>query len=116
MIAFFESPECLSHHLAGYFADHNAPQSCGHCSVCAGKPAQLPKPNTPLLPNTEQLQHWCQPLQAQSPEPLSLHTLACFLSGISTPLLNRLKARQQTGFAKLEQHSFQSIRSALTHS
>ncbi|WP_319783371.1 RecQ family ATP-dependent DNA helicase [Oceanisphaera sp. IT1-181] len=113
MIQFFESPECLSHHLAGYFADHNAPQACGHCSVCAGKPAQLPKPNIPALPSREQLQHWCQPLQEQNPEPLSPHTLACFLSGISTPLLNRLKAKQQAGFAKLEQHSFNDIRQAL---
>lgn len=113
MIDFFESPECLSHHLAGYFADHNAPTTCGHCSVCAGKPALLPKLSTAPLASGEQIQAWCQPLRALSPEPLSPHTLACFLSGISTPLLNRLKAKQQPGFAKLEQHSFNTIRSAL---
>lgn len=118
MIAFFESTACLSHHLAAYFADDNAPQICGHCSVCAGKAAKLPKPKTPPLPNSKQLQAWCQPLQALSspllnPHPLSPHTLACFLSGISTPLLNRLKAKQQSGFAKLEQHGFNDIRSAL---
>lgn len=113
MIDFFENPECLSHHLARYFADHKAPSACGHCSVCAGKSARLPKPTTEPMPSHQQLQHWCQPLQALSPEPLSAHTLACFLSGISTPLLNRLKAKQQAGFAKLAQHSFFDIRSAL---
>ena len=113
MIAFFESPACLSHHLAGYFADHNAPQRCGHCSVCLGNATTLPKPTTPPLPSAEQLQCWCQPLQALSPQPLSLHTLACFLSGISTPLLTRLKAKQQSGFAQLAQQRFFDIRSAL---
>ncbi|GAL02394.1 ATP-dependent DNA helicase RecQ family [Photobacterium aphoticum] len=43
MLAFFESDTCLSHRLAQYFADHQAPAQCGHCSVCRGHIAQLPK-------------------------------------------------------------------------
>ncbi|MFD1008919.1 RecQ family ATP-dependent DNA helicase [Oceanisphaera ostreae] len=113
MIQFFESGSCLSHNLAAYFADHQAPERCGHCSVCTGKPAQLPTPSKPPLPATKQLQQWCQELQAQSVPPLSLHTLTCFLCGISTPLLNQLKAKKLSGFARLEQHSFNDIRNAL---
>ncbi|MGO1246531.1 MAG: RecQ family ATP-dependent DNA helicase [Oceanisphaera sp.] len=113
MIQFFESEHCLSQCLASYFGDHNAPKHCGHCSVCAGRVAKLPKPATPTLPTTAQLQQWCQSLQEQHPTPLSLHTLTCFLCGISTPLLNQLKAKKQPGFAALEQHSFSDIRSAL---
>ncbi|MGB5854917.1 MAG: RecQ family ATP-dependent DNA helicase [Oceanisphaera sp.] len=113
MIQFFESGSCLSHNLAAYFADHQAPERCGHCSVCTGKPAQLPTPSKPPLPATKQLQQWCQELQAQSVLPLSLHTLTCFLCGISTPLLNQLKAKKLSGFARLEQHSFNDIRNAL---
>ncbi|MBO1518313.1 RecQ family ATP-dependent DNA helicase [Oceanisphaera pacifica] len=113
MIQFFESEQCLSQRLASYFGDHHAPKQCGHCSVCAGQVAQLPKPATPALPNTAQLQQWSQSLQAQHPSPLSLHTVSCFLCGISTPLLNQLKAKKQPGFAALEQHSFSEIYSAL---
>lgn len=122
MLQFFESEHCLSHRLAAYFADHQAPAQCGHCSVCAGNTVKLPQPTTPLLPNTEQLQLWCLPLQelqqglppsGQTFQPLSLHTLSCFLCGISTPLLNQLKAKKQPGFAKLEQHRFSEVRDAL---
>ncbi|WP_298719560.1 ATP-dependent DNA helicase RecQ [uncultured Oceanisphaera sp.] len=109
MIGFFESDRCLSHRLAGYFADHQAPERCGHCSVCTGQPAQLPAPRRPPLPAAEQLLHWCQALQADSEQHLSNHTLACFLCGISTPLLNRLKARKRPGFGQLEQQRFGEI-------
>ncbi|WP_229667929.1 RecQ family ATP-dependent DNA helicase [Oceanisphaera marina] len=113
MLAFFESERCLSQELAAYFADHHAPEHCGHCSVCAGNTAQLPAPAKPALPALDQLQFWCKQLQKQSPQSLSTHTLTCFLCGISTPVLNRLKARKQPGFARLEQHRFNEVRSTL---
>ncbi|OXY80623.1 RecQ family ATP-dependent DNA helicase [Oceanimonas doudoroffii] len=109
MIGFFESERCLSHRLAGYFADDQAPSTCGHCSVCHGNPARLPEPVRPPLPTAGQLAHWCQELQDASQQPLSVHTLTCFLCGISTPLLNRLKARKRPGFARLEQQRFGDI-------
>ncbi|GHA05069.1 RecQ family ATP-dependent DNA helicase [Oceanisphaera arctica] len=114
MIGFFESDSCLSHRLAAYFADHQAPVRCGHCSVCAGQPVQLPLPKRPPLPTAEQLQHWCQGLQADSQQTLSNHTLACFLCGITTPLLNRLKAKKQPGFGQLEQQRFGEIQQLLS--
>lgn len=113
MLDFFQSQTCLSHTLATYFGDDNAPAHCGHCSVCQGQVAHLPVPKLPPLPNSEQLQVLTQSLQAQSTESLSIHTLACFLSGISTPLLNKLKAKKQPGFAKLEQQRFSQIIEAL---
>ncbi|ART80030.1 RecQ family ATP-dependent DNA helicase [Oceanisphaera avium] len=114
MVDFFESNECLSHHLARYFGDTHAPRACGHCSVCTHhQPTSLPKPQLAQLPARSQLQQWCQPLQTASSAPLSAHTLTCFLSGISTPLLNKLKAKQQVGFGKLEQYRFYDIRRAL---
>ncbi len=115
MIGFFESERCLSHRLASYFADHQAPEQCGHCSVCAGRPIKLPAPMRPPLPTVERLQHWCRELQADSQHPLSTHTLACFLCGISTPLLNRLKAKKRTGFGQLEQQRFGDIQQLLSH-
>lgn len=44
MLNLFQSSDCLSYQLAHYFADHNAPTQCGHCSVCRGQVASFPKP------------------------------------------------------------------------
>ena len=44
MLALFASETCLSYRLAQYFGDEQAPQQCGHCSVCAGQVAHLPEP------------------------------------------------------------------------
>ncbi|WP_182053979.1 RecQ family zinc-binding domain-containing protein, partial [Vibrio sp. B1FIG11] len=44
MLDLFQSSDCLSHQLAHYFADHNAPAQCGHCSVCRGQVASFPQP------------------------------------------------------------------------
>ncbi|WP_445400666.1 RecQ family ATP-dependent DNA helicase [Zobellella sp. An-6] len=109
MIDFFESDDCLSRRLAGYFADHQAPVRCGHCSVCAGRPARLPPPALPPLPAPAQLEQWCRVLQQEDGTPLSTHSLACFLCGISTPLLNRLKARGKPGFGALERQRFGEV-------
>ena len=48
MLALFASEQCLSQRLAVYFGDANAPQQCGHCSVCRGQVVRLPAP--PALP------------------------------------------------------------------
>ncbi|WP_116474595.1 RecQ family ATP-dependent DNA helicase [Zobellella maritima] len=114
MIGFFESEHCLSHQLAGYFADHKAPERCGHCSVCAGQVARLPAPAMAPMPEQTQLQGWCHPLQEKHGQPLSVHTLACFLCGISTPLLTRLKAKSLAGFGRLEQYRFGDVVQQLT--
>ena len=53
MLALFESVECLSQRLAAYFGDRQAPQRCGHCSVCNGQVAKLPEP--PTLAPLEQI-------------------------------------------------------------
>ncbi len=37
MLEVFSSDQCLTHRLALYFGDHNAPEQCGHCSVCHAK-------------------------------------------------------------------------------
>ncbi|MCW0505309.1 RecQ family ATP-dependent DNA helicase, partial [Aeromonas piscicola] len=51
LLAFFTSTRCLSHELARYFADEQAPSQCGHCSVCRGEVAILPLLPTLTLPN-----------------------------------------------------------------
>ncbi|MGR5078294.1 RecQ family ATP-dependent DNA helicase [Photobacterium swingsii] len=114
MLAFFESSECLSHRLAQYFADDNAPQQCGHCSVCRNNIATLPSQRLDAeLPSENTLKAWCDPfieaVEKQTQTKPSPHAIARFLIGMTTPLNTKVKARQMSGFAKLEQYPFQHI-------
>ncbi len=117
MLALFESAECLSQRLAAYFGDRQAPQRCGHCSVCRGQVAKLPEP--PTLAPLEQIdlaarcaefsQRYAQ-LKGGAP---SAECLTRFLCGISVPVFAKLKARQLPGFASLEAYPYAEVRARL---
>ncbi|MBC9251914.1 recombinase RecQ [Pseudomonas alcaligenes] len=115
MLKLFASDHCLSQRLAAYFGDANAPQQCGHCSVCSGRVAQLPPPpalapltgqDFPALSGAFVARH-----REAKGEPPSSECLTRFLCGISVPLLTKLKARQIPGFAKLEDYPYAEVRS-----
>lgn len=107
MIAFFESESCLSHKLASYFADHHAPQQCGHCSVCRGKKISLPA--LPILPeiSDQQITMWSDAFIQRNDTPPSMAAITRFLHGMSTPLNSKIKAKQLEGFGVLEAYPFQ---------
>ncbi|WP_339458486.1 RecQ family ATP-dependent DNA helicase [Pseudomonas sp. EA_105y_Pfl2_R69] len=114
MLALFASEQCLSQRLAAYFGDANAPQQCGHCSVCLGHVAHLPAPPTlPALANKDRhslcdgFMRKYQELKGGEP---SAECLTRFLCGISVPLFTRLKARQLNGFAALEEYPYAEVR------
>src|SRR3990167_7669932 len=118
MLALFASEQCLSQRLAAYFGDANAPLQCGHCSVCQGQVAHLPEP--PALPPLarQDVRGLCdgfmrkyQELKGGEP---SVECLTRFLCGISVPLFTKLKARQLSGFAALEDYPYAEVRSWLT--
>ncbi|MGM3386725.1 RecQ family ATP-dependent DNA helicase [Stutzerimonas stutzeri] len=120
MLALFESRECLSQRLAAYFGDRQAPQRCGHCSVCNGQVAKLPEP--PALASLEQidLDARCaefveryRQLKGGAP---SRECLTRFLCGISVPVFTKLKARQLSGFASLEAYPYAEVRARLAGS
>ncbi|MCJ0972194.1 RecQ family ATP-dependent DNA helicase [Pseudomonas sp. PS1] len=120
MLALFESRECLSQRLAAYFGDRQAPQRCGHCSVCNGQVAKLPEP--PALASLEQidLDARCaefveryRQLKGGAP---SRECLTRFLCGISVPVFTKLKARQLPGFASLEAYPYAEVRARLAGS
>lgn len=114
MLALFASEQCLSQRLAAYFGDANAPQQCGHCSVCRGQVAHLPAPPA-LPPLAEQDVHGLcdgfmrkhQELKGREP---SAECLTRFLCGISVPLFTKLKARQLSGFAALGDYPYAEVR------
>lgn len=114
MLALFETDHCLSHRLASYFGDEQAPVHCGHCSVCRGHVTTLPAP--PALPALAD-----QNLAALCHEFVTRHQthyagqapgsdrLTHFLLGLSMPLFTRLKARNLPGFGQLEAYPYAEV-------
>lgn len=117
MLALFASDRCLSHRLADYFGDHDAPMRCGHCSVCHGHVARLPEP--PALPSLEGLDvnalcgEFIQRYQALKTGHPSAECLTRFLCGIGMPLFTKLKAKGIAGFASLEDYPYAAVRTWL---
>lgn len=114
MLEVFATERCLGYRLAEYFGDHNAPERCGHCSVCHGHVARLPEP--PALPALvdKNLAELCDEFihrHEQHTERIpSAERLTRFLCGISVPLFTRLKARAIPGFAVLEEYPYAEVR------
>ncbi|MGF6097166.1 RecQ family ATP-dependent DNA helicase [Pseudomonas sp. 18175] len=114
MLDLFATDRCLGQRLAQYFGDENAPQRCGHCSVCHGHVAHLPAP--PALPPLvdKNFMGLCGDFIHRHHE----HTgnlpgaerLTRFLGGISVPLFTKLKARGIPGFAALEDYPYAEVR------
>ena len=117
MLALFASEQCLSQRLAAYFGDDNAPQQCGHCSVCRGQVARLPAPPALSSLAEQDVHGLCdgfsrkhQEVKGSQP---SSECLTRFLCGISVPLFTKLKARQISGFAALEEYPYAEVRAWL---
>jgi ATP-dependent DNA helicase RecQ len=114
MLDLFATEQCLGYRLAQYFGDDNAPQQCGHCSVCHGQVARLPEP--PVLPALvdKNFQALCGDFihrhQQYSGSPPGTERLTRFLCGISVPLFTKLKARAIPGFAALEDYPYAGVR------
>jgi len=114
MLEVFATERCLGYRLAEYFGDHNAPERCGHCSVCHGHVARLPEP--PALPALvdKNLAELCDEFihrhEQHTGRIPSAERLTRFLCGISVPLFTRLKARAIPGFAVLEEYPYAEVR------
>ncbi|WP_133010230.1 RecQ family ATP-dependent DNA helicase [Marinomonas flavescens] len=118
MIRFFQLDRCLNHNLAKYFGDQNAPEHCGHCSVCKGKVLAF----TSL---TSQQDNWQQDLafyvrefvshlQSKSPNTVVTDVLITrFLTGLTQPIFTKVKARTLSGFAKYEQQAYRDVLDAV---
>jgi len=108
MISFFENEQCLSHDLARYFADFNAPEQCGHCSVCRGQITTLPPASALPEISDNVIKAWCVPFVAACGSVPSPEAITRFLNGMTSPLNTKVKARQMSGFAQLEAYPFRS--------
>ncbi|KPX97070.1 ATP-dependent DNA helicase RecQ [Pseudomonas savastanoi pv. nerii] len=114
MLEVFSSDQCLTHRLARYFGDYNAPEQCGHCSVCHGQIAHLPQPPALEPLDNRDFQQVCGDFihkhQDFTGQPPSAECLTRFLCGISVPLFTKLKARATSGFALLEDYPYAQVR------
>ncbi|MFV8435941.1 RecQ family ATP-dependent DNA helicase [Vibrio owensii] len=108
MLNLFQSSDCLSYQLAHYFADHNAPTQCGHCSVCRGQVASFPQPQQ-QQPELAHLSAWVDEFVQLSPTAISNAAVARFLCGISTPLITQLKASKLRGYGSMANVSFEHV-------
>ena len=114
MLDLFATEYCLGQRLAQYFGDENAPQRCGHCSVCHGHIAHLPAP--PSLPPLvgKNFMGLCGDFIHRHHEYTGClpdaERLTRFLGGISVPLFTKLKARGIPGFAALEDYPYAEVR------
>ena len=106
LVAFFESTGCLNKGLATYFDDQQAPQNCGHCSVCCGEPVKLVSSTSAKWPSDNDLKKSLialdQHLANKVPTKISPALYCRFLAGISVPLFTRYKVRQLPGFGQCE--------------
>ncbi|WP_050918821.1 ATP-dependent DNA helicase RecQ [Vibrio campbellii] len=108
MLDLFQSSDCLSYQLAHYFADHNAPTQCGHCSVCRGQVASFPQPQQEQ-PELTHLFAWVDEFVQLSPTAISNAAVARFLCGISTPIIAQLKASKLRGYGSMANVSFEQV-------
>lgn len=112
LVRFFELNSCLSFNLARYFDDQQAPQVCGHCSVCRGQIAKLEYSEQVQWPSDEYLQQCLAGLHQQltGKADVSVDLQCRFLAGISVPVFARNKVRQLTGFGSCEALRYGDIR------
>ncbi|KAE9647546.1 ATP-dependent DNA helicase RecQ [Pseudomonas sp. PB106] len=114
MLEVFATERCLGYRLAEYFGDHNAPEHCGHCSVCHGHVARLPAP--PQLPALvdKNFAALCGDFihrhEQHTGSVPTAERLTRFLCGISVPLFTKLKARAISGYAALEEYPYAEVR------
>jgi ATP-dependent DNA helicase RecQ len=115
---FFALDTCLSYNLSRYFDDQAAPQRCGHCSVCAGRVAILPKaPQSPMPSDAavlEAMQQLAALLASKQQHPPSLSTYCRFLTGMTTPQSSRLRLNQLSGFALCAHQPYAAVRNKLS--
>jgi len=102
----------LSSNLARYFDDQQAPEQCGHCSVCRGQVAKLFYSEQAEWPTDEYLQQCLAGLSQQLADKadMSIDIQCRFLAGISVPVFARNKVRQLPGFACCEQLRYSAIK------
>ena len=114
LVGFFELNTCLSYNLSAYFDDSQAPNECGHCSVCQGNVAKLGYSNPIPTPNPDQISEAIAALRAhlsgKFDGPITSSICCRFLTGMTMPLFTRFKVRQVKGFGSCENCRYADVK------
>ncbi len=115
LVRFIELDSCLSSNLARYFDDQQAPEICGHCSVCQGQVAQLATPELPALPTPEALAGTIAKLEDRLSETapdlkVSAELVTRFLCGLTQPVFTKAKVRHLNGWASCEMQRYSEVK------
>ncbi|MBE0379972.1 RecQ family ATP-dependent DNA helicase [Pseudoalteromonas prydzensis] len=117
LIRFFELKTCLSYNLARYFDDNQAPQQCGHCSVCRGQAVTLEYSLEHRFVDDaviyQKVDELLTHLASKGISNVGIETQCRFLAGMSVPLFARNKVRQLSGFGLCEQQRYSEIKTKL---
>ncbi|MGO2168554.1 MAG: RecQ family ATP-dependent DNA helicase [Pseudoalteromonas sp.] len=117
LIRFFELKSCLSYNLARYFDDNQAPEQCGHCSVCRNQAVTLEYSlQHSFVADAviyEKVDELLSHLASKGINNIGLETQCRFLAGMSVPLFARNKVRQLSGFGLCEQQRYSEIKTKL---
>lgn len=98
LLRFLQGDSCLSFGLAKYFDDLNAPESCGHCTVCQGESASFSGRNSNESVSLETIQTTAVQLKNHllkyDMQHCSNDLLARYLVGINVPIFTTTKAKK----------------------
>ena len=113
LLAFLQSEHCLSHELACYFDDPQAPTECGHCSVCLNRPTVLlAEPHKAIEPQrlhcvAKQLK---KHLSNAGFKRCSAELVTRFLIGINMPIFTVTRAKRSLdGFGLAESMRYADV-------
>jgi ATP-dependent DNA helicase RecQ len=110
MVDFFESDDCISKQLAGYFGEQLAKERCGHCSFCKSGKAVL-QTTTEIKPLSEfEFKTITAEFTQAVGEQFSEVNLTKFLCGIYTPVFSKLKIKKLPYFGILESYPFLEVK------
>jgi ATP-dependent DNA helicase RecQ len=117
LVSFLEKQSCLSYSLSAYFDDTQAPEKCGHCSVCNGHPAKLSYSNPIPMPDSVQVSESMNALRAhlegKFDGALTASIFCRFLTGMTMPLFTRFKVRQVHGFGSCEHCRYGDVKTVV---
>ncbi len=110
MVEFFESDNCISKNLAGYFGERLDIRRCENCSHCKSGKANI-EHTTAVKPLLDyDLNSVSEAYVAAVGKLYSTTNLTKFLCGIHTPLFSKLKLKQLPSFGLLCEHPFLDVK------
>ncbi|MEO9945026.1 RecQ family ATP-dependent DNA helicase [Paraglaciecola sp.] len=117
LVRFFELDKCLNFNLSAYFDDKQAPEHCGHCSVCLGRVAKLEYSSPITTPDKTQVAEAMAALKTHLVGKTDIElteSIYCrFLTAMTMPLFTRLKVRQVLGFGSCEHCCYGDVKQAV---